>query len=68
MAGSNISSKSELIEYTQQHPVWASASERLQVCGGWASQAGVQGLDMAGRRVYGCFALHCSSGRCRLAS
>ena len=33
MAGSNIPSKSELIEYTQQHPVWASASERLQVRG-----------------------------------
>lgn len=31
MAGSNIPSKVELIEYTQQHPVWASASEqRLQ--------------------------------------
>ena len=32
MAGSAIPSKAELIEYTEQHPVWASASEqRLQV-------------------------------------
>ncbi|PRW05903.1 NADH-cytochrome b5 reductase 1 [Chlorella sorokiniana] len=31
MAGSAIPSKAELIEYTQQHPVWAAASEqRLQ--------------------------------------
>ncbi|PSC68412.1 NADH-cytochrome b5 reductase 1 isoform A [Micractinium conductrix] len=29
MAGSSIPSKSELIEYTQQHPVWAGA-ERVQ--------------------------------------
>lgn len=33
MAGSNIPSKTELIEYTQQHPVWAAAAaeQRLQV-------------------------------------
>ncbi|KAL4425145.1 hypothetical protein ABPG77_008250 [Micractinium sp. CCAP 211/92] len=32
MAGSNIPSKTELIEYTQQHPVWAAAAaeQRLQ--------------------------------------
>lgn len=46
MAGSAIPSKAELIEYTEQHPVWASASEqRLQGLGSLlASDSAAAGL------------------------
>lgn len=41
MAGHSIPSKAELVEFTQQHPVWAAAQaaeQRLQVRGGHAGE------------------------------